>query len=484
LALALVAVHYGSFDLREQPLVTDIRYFVYYAWQVAEGAVPHRDFFENKPQLSVLLGAGSLRIGEWFELDPLIAIRVGQEGVAAGVALLAFVVFRRLGGALGGFLGLAGTLAFGLLGALPAIGTLPKLAMIGLGTSAVLLAHDRRWFGAGLCGGLAFFDWQIGAAAWLAAAVAAGLFEGLRGRALSRVALGGAVAFAVPAGYYAANGALGAAFDQVVVSTFFRGATALAADAGGGGFERFTQLIARACPQHAWLFYTSGLGVPVAIWLLTVGRSRPGGVERARLLLPLCLFHAAILGISALEVQGYGDLFALLHTAAFGLGLLGWAGLQVFRGQPEHRRRALEIGFVAAALLVARPGPLRPELVVTGMTAVSGLTLSDQREVAGQLDRRVGTAALGALDASELLFLTERRNVLPSLYWNRATRAHFRGPRDAAPIDTVLRLVGDANPAFLIPPRRLAGRERLLQGWKPVALRSHSRRYAVDLLTR
>ena len=161
-ALAIVALHFASFDLWGQPIVTDVRYFLYYAWQVSEGAVPHLDFFENKPQLSVFLGAGLYRLGALTGMDPLIAIRAGQLGLAALAAGLGFVVFRRLGGVASGFVGLAATLSFGLLGALPAVGVLPKLAMIVLGTASALLVHDRRWLWAGLAGGLAFFDWQMG----------------------------------------------------------------------------------------------------------------------------------------------------------------------------------------------------------------------------------------------------------------------------------------------------------------------------------
>ena len=57
LAVLLCAIHFASFDVSTQPIVTDVRYFLYYAWRVAEGAIPHLDFFENKPQLSTFAGA-------------------------------------------------------------------------------------------------------------------------------------------------------------------------------------------------------------------------------------------------------------------------------------------------------------------------------------------------------------------------------------------------------------------------------------------
>ena len=238
----LIVFHFSSFDIASTPLVTDVRYFVYYAWQVSEGAVPHVDFFENKPQLSVFLSAGFYDLAEALGADPLLVIRAGQLALAAVAAWLSFVVFRRLGGTACGWIGLAASLVFGLLGALPAVGTLPKLAMMVLGPAAALLAHRRRWVWAGTLGGLAFFDWQMGGAAWLAVAVAAVVDPQDRWRALRAVCLGGALAVAPFAIYYASQGALAAAFDQLIVATLSRGASSLEAQDLSGRLARAAAL--------------------------------------------------------------------------------------------------------------------------------------------------------------------------------------------------------------------------------------------------
>jgi hypothetical protein len=483
----VVLVHFASFGVRDRPIVTDVRYFLYYSWQVSEGAVPHLDFFENKPQLSVFLGAALYRFGELVGADPLLAIRAGQLGLAALGAWLAFAVFRRLGGVAAGFVGLAAALSFGLLGALPSVGTLPKLAMVVLGTATALLVHDRRWVWAGVAGGLAFFDWQLGGAAWLAAAAAA-VVAGDDGRsrmaALGRVGLGGGIAVLPFAAYYASRGALGATFDQVIVATFSRGASALGAKTAGDRWLRIAELVRDGCPEHAWLFYASALGIPVAVWWLVAGRQREGGSERVRLLLPLCGFHAALLAMSAVETQGYGDLFALLHTASFSLGLAGWALLEFVRGRLGASRPWAPAALAALALIVARPGPLRPTLELTSAAIGPGTTLADQREVARAAADTIGEASLGAFDSSELLFLMQRRNALPSLYWNRATRAHFRSPSDGTPTETVVRLIEEAAPAYFVAPRRVGDRALVLRGSRPLVLRSSSGRYAVELRDR
>lgn len=485
-AVVVVLVHFSSFDVYDQPIVSDVRYFLYYAWQLTEGAIPHLDFFENKPQLSVLSSSGMFWLAEGVGIDPLVAIRVGQLSLAAGAALLAYTVFRRLGGVASGLVGLAAAVGFGLLGALPAVGTLPKLLMALLAPTTALLVHDRRWLWAGVSGGLAFFDWQLGAAAWLAAAVAALVDGPRRAAAFRAVCLGGALSAAPFALWYASRGALGAAFDQVIVATFFRGANSLATRSPAQRAERLAELVGQACPEHTGLLVASALGLPVALWLLTAGRRREGGAERARLLLPLCIFHGFVLAMSALEVQGYGDLFALLHTAAFGLGLAGWALLRGVTARVGPRVGPLPVSLLLAllALVVARPGPLRPAIELASPEVEPGATLSDQREVARRVAEEIGEARFAVLDSSELLFLMRRRNVLPNLYWNRATRAYFRSPADATPTDTVLRLLDTAAVDFFVPPRHIADRERILRGTRPVEVRSRNGRYAVQLRSR
>ena len=489
-ASLLVASHFASFDVVTQPIVTDVRYFLYYAWQVAEGAVPHLDFFENKPQLSVFLSALWLRIGEIASLELLQAIRVGQLGMAAGTALLVFAVFRRLGGAAAGLGALAAMLAFGLHGSLPAVGTLPKLAMMALAAASALLAHDRRWLWAGLCGGLAFFDWQIGGAAWLGVAIAAGLFgetPAARRSALGRVCLGGVLACLPFAAFYAWHGALRAAFEQVIVATFARGTSALAVRGAGDRWDRFAELVRDACPEHAWLLLVSALGLAVAVGIGFAARhSPPGSIERdrLRLLLPLFVFHAALLAMSFVEVQGYGDLFVLLHSAAFLLGLVAWAVIEGARrlGGPERPWAAFLVA--AALIVVARPGPLRAPLELHTPTIAAGGTLADQQEVAAQVAMSLGDRSIGVFDSSELLFLMGRRNAFPSLYWNRATRAYFAEPGDATPTDTVLRLIDEAAPAFFVAPRRVGDPGRVVAGSREHVHRSRSGRYVMTLRER
>lgn len=488
LAILLCAIHFGSFDVSTQPIVTDVRYFLYYAWRVAEGAIPHLDFFENKPQLPTFAGALLYRIGTAFEIDPLLSIRTGYLTLAAVGGLLMFAIFRRLGRAssVAGLLGLLAYCSFGLLGALPAVGNVPKLALAVLASAMALWVHDRRWLLAGLAGGLAFFDWQMGAVVWLAAAISAVRDGRPRQAALLSVTAGGVLGVAPLLAYYTATGALGATYQQLILSTLARGSAAVQSQ---GVLERLGRIVAmleRACPQHEWLFFTGLAGCFVlASWLL-----RERASDRGRLLLPLAVVHGVLVGFCLVDFQSYGDFFLLLHSVAFLLGLVWLAIFEagsrwVSASFPENRRAAVIFSAVLllATLAVARPGPLRPRLEIETAVIEPGGVLADQREVADALTARMAGQTLVLLDSSELLFLMRHENPLQNIYWNRAVRSALAQPGDGSPADTLLRLLESVEPdAYIVPERVRAGAR--LAGFSPVRLVSRNGLYGIDLLVR
>ena len=63
--------------------MTDIRYYLYYAWQVTEGAVPHRDLFALKTQLASFAGSLLYALGEGLGFTPLFVIRGGYLLIGA-----------------------------------------------------------------------------------------------------------------------------------------------------------------------------------------------------------------------------------------------------------------------------------------------------------------------------------------------------------------------------------------------------------------
>lgn len=450
-SLALLGFHAASFDLARLPIVSDVRFYLYFAWRVSQGAVPHLDFFDHKTQLATFLGAGLFALGDGLGLDPLLAVRAGYLLLAALGGVLAFLVLARIGGGRAGFLGVLAYCSFGLLGYLPALGCVPKLAAVLCATGAALLAQRGRWLAAGLLGATAALDWQVGALAWLGVLAGAWVAAERRGPALARVAAGGALAGGAYLAFFGLQGALGAMLDQTFLGSLARSAGTQARDTLATRLGRMGQLVASDCPSQAWLVYLSLAGVPLAFLLL---RRRP---ELRALLVPLVTFHLGLLAFSLYDFQWHADLFVLLFGVVLWQALL-WhalAELVARRVAAARARRWALVGLVVVAVAATRPGPLRPALALSTPFASPRATLDDQRAVAAELERRFAGQRVAFLEASELLLLTGRENPLATVFWNEASWSHFRQgdeDRDA----TLRRLLGAADVAAYATPRPLA----------------------------
>ena len=419
-ALLFACAHFASFEVLTRPVTTDIRYFLYFAWRVTEGETPHLDLFDPKTQLATFAGALLFRIGSWLGVEELYAVRYGYLGIAALGGWLAFFVHRRLGrSSVAGMLGVLAYCSFGLLGDLPAYGNVPKLLMAVFATVAGLCAYHRRWFWAGVAGAFAFLDWQIGVVAWLGAFLTAALFARRRGRATLHVALGGAAGMAPFALYFWIRGALAEAFQQTVVSAFFRGAVGAEAWSLAKQLRRMRVVAEGKSVVEPVLVGIALAGVVLSVlWLWRRRRS-----DDARLLGPICVSHYGILAFSLLDFQARGDAFILLHSVAFFLALVwtqlhGWA----IRLVPPGRAALVSTAVLVAAFAAARPAQLSPKQRIPR----TGYKLADQVEVANQLEEAVEGKTLAVIERSELLFLLRRDNPLPFIYWNAASWGHYR----------------------------------------------------------
>jgi hypothetical protein len=263
------------------------------------------------------------------------------------------------------------------------------------------------------------------------------------------VAAGGAAGLAPFLVYYALHGALGATIEQVIAASFFRGAEV----AGNSSLARRLTSIANATrtglgPQQ-WLFYASGLGIPVVLaWLRA--RRRPG------LLLPLAVYHLGVLGFSLIDFQWYGDYFLLVQSAAFFLGALWiavWGAIEARLATTGPARRVGAIAICLLATALARPGPLRPPIELHRVKpANDGASLADQQEVADALRERIGDGRVVFLDHSEMLFLMRKRNATPVIFWNRPTWSTHRRAEETI-VETARRIVTEADADFAVVPR-------------------------------
>lgn len=491
LVLVLSAAHFATFFDPERSIVGDLSYFLYFAWRIGEGAIPHLDLFDNKTFLASYAGALLHRLGDGLGVDPLTTIRAGYLGLCALGGPLAFLVFRRLGGRepVAGLLGFFAYLSFGLLGALAAVGNVPKLIMALCAPAMALLVQDRRWLSAGFVGAVAFLDWQVGALVWGAAFAGALVHGAPRLRACLRVTLGGALGVAPLAAWYAMHGALGSAFDQIFVAAWSRGVASLGDASKPWPVFRILEQVTQTCTEHEWLFFVGVLGLAILPCWLWMQR----GTDTQRLLLPLSLYHYGVVSFSLIDFQRYGDFFLLLHSMAFFLGLV-WLTLYAAAKRWSVGRRQLAVPAVilALALVAARPGPLRPEVVLSNpQNAPPGVTLSDQRRVAEEVRERTKTGTLVVIENSELLFLMHQVNPLPVIYWNAAAYSYYGDAPNEGSSEAAMRMLLSVEPDAFVWTRRVPMPRQLREAFAPQLVgternmvgRGHNG-YRIQLMTR
>ncbi len=482
LAVGLSTVHFFSFDLFSQPIQTDIRFYLYFAWQVTEGAIPHRDFFDIKTQLSTFLGALFYVVGKWLSIDPLYAIRIGYLALSTTGGLLVFLIHRRLGRGsyMTGFIGLLAYCSFGLMGFLPAIGNIPKLLVTLCASAMALLVYERKYWLAGLVGALAFMDWQIGILVWIAAFASAIICEGFHHRASIKVVTGGVIGLSPFIIYYGLNGGLLFAFNQTIVASFFRGSMSLEKQSLFHRLGLIKSAITSACPGQEWLFVMSLCAIPIMLlWLW-----REYGTDKHRLLVPLSIYHFGIFGFSLIDFQWYGDLFVLLHSAVFFLAV-AWNTIyrvcvtRLLRKTGVQVQHLFGLSCLTAALLISRPSILRPDVSIT-----SGMTLADQQEVAATVERYITGKTFVLLQSSELLFLMKYRNPLPTIFWDNVPWSYYRSSTTESIEDTAVRMIESVAPDVFIYKTLLQPESNLAKNYTPMRITSTNGKYSVVLQVR
>lgn len=441
-AAAVVAcgLHFSLYASGSRPLLWDTRYYMYFASRIAHGAVPYRDFFENKTPLSIYVGALFDRLGHAAGVAPIHAIRAGFLALAALAGILTFAVFRRLGRGRWtvAFLGLLAQLAFPLLSWLPAFGVLPKLTMALCASATALACADGRFALAGVTGGLALLDWQIGGLALMGAAAAA-LAARRKVQALAAIAAGALAATAPLLAALALQGALAPAFGQTIGGLFGRTGPWWKTRPPAEKLGYLWMNVRAGCPGHSWLVLIGLSGIAIGIAEAFRSRRKPG---RLRLLLPLLTYHCGVVAFSAYDFQSYGDLYILLHSMAFFLGLVFLALERTVRLAARRARFRLRLPAYAlvAAIALTRPWLLGPRLDLRQRFVGPEASLADQQEVARAVFADDPDPAV--VGPAELLFLAHRANRIHPVYWNSATYHYYRRSEEddfIEPLDRILR---------------------------------------------
>lgn len=444
-AAAALLAHFFAFPFRELPLATDVRHYVYFAKLTTMGGTLYRDVFEVKTPLSTLAGAFFLDAGQRLGAGDILAIRVGYLSLAALVGLLAFRIHLHLGrgNLLAAHLALAPCLGFWLLGGLPAIGNVPKLLMALSASAAALCVQRRAFLLAGLAAAGAWLDWQVGAlvAAGIAVGVAA-LPRSQRGRAWRQGLAGLLIGTAPVLMWLWSRGALGAAVGQTLVGSAFRGAAAWQGRGLAAELARRTELVASACPGEWWLLLAAAFGL-----LVGPRRLRDTDPVMAR---TLATYHYGIVAFSVLELQGLGDLFALLHSAAFFAGLaLSELPLRLSGAVPAVRRAAAVLSLVLV-LAAARPWVSRSGWRPPPAVPATGASLPEQRRLASGLRQQLEGRTVSILGPSDQRVLTDRLDAGRLVVWTPATYRYYRSGAGESSEETLARLLLEGSPELVV----------------------------------
>lgn len=452
-AILLLGLHFACFEIRTTPIIWDTRFYLFFASQVAHGAVPYRDFFEIKTPLSIFAGAALFDIGQMLGIEPLLTIRVGYLLFSAIIGLLLFATIRRLvpGRLVAGFLVLLAYCAFALLGWLPSLGVLPKLLMALFAMTSALFVMQRRYVLAGAAGTLAFLDWQIGGLAVLAAAAGAFAAERQRLRSAGSVVLG-AIATGLPfVLYFLSKGALGLAFDQTIALLFARGA----GSAEQSMFQKLTHLVEVvniSCNGQQWLFYAGFVGMPVYLLWLWRWRHCP---RRFGFALTLGVYHYGMVAFSLFDFQSHGDLLVLLHAVVFFATVVLVEVTRRLLLLVRGHRTAIQIVVILLMVLLTRPAFWRSDYSIHNAMVESGTTLADQKEVARRIQKLKPGWRKAVIGPAELLFFNETPNSVPFVYWNNMTWLYYRSSPEESYLRTLKRLLEDHKVDLIIFDRRL-----------------------------
>jgi 4-amino-4-deoxy-L-arabinose transferase-like glycosyltransferase len=302
--LIVAAALFSRFGIHGM-LSRDESIYAYGGQQVEDGTPFYVSIFDQKTPGAAYLAAMAVAIGNTFGMADIDAIRVTFFIAACLTVVAVYLLALELWGSVPAALVAAVTFASFRGFALDALGGPDaKTPGILLAVLAMLLLARRRWFWAGMCGALAFLVWQP-----LAVYLAVGLVVAERRRL---VALGTAVPLAALSVYFWITGAFGdfvqAAFVFPVEGLYRRHETV---------GERVTH-IARIVDIYyhgAVVQFWAGLALLVVLSAVALWQRRFRD-PLVRIVLPT---FAVIAAFSALDFQGYPDVYPLLPYAALGL---------------------------------------------------------------------------------------------------------------------------------------------------------------------
>ena len=501
LAFLAGCVHFASFDFRRQPIDTDVGFYLYFAGLTADGEVPYRDFFEHKTPLAIFAGAALQNVGKSLGIVPLHAVRIGYLlFMAATCAALFSLAYILVGGRPAGAWIVLLTL-FGLpfLGLMPATGNIPKLLAMMFAFAAIAAMRSGKWELAGASVMLSALDWQvIGALSLLSLLGTLLLFEKNRGRAFARSCLGLFLVLTPFLAYFAYHHALSDCFRATVLSSFAKGTSPLLEIGFGDRWNnRIVRNLLRDTSGSEWILLCSIPGL--LIFLASLPRLLKS--DRRVPAFGMAVHQFGLIGFSLFDFQAHGDVFPLLVT----LGLFGAIppvllyygivravrhlfarGANRFRG--SHLSTGTGVLFFLVLVFAVKPSFMAGGLRLNEPAIRRGShELHDQEEVADRFFEGAGDRTVTFLYKWELLYLANRHNPLPFIYWNAATHRYYNPESHEEAFEALVSRLNRLSPEIVVPSpgdlRRIEGKplkKWLDENYTREVIRAENRSYTVE----
>jgi hypothetical protein len=384
-----------------------------------------------------------------------------------------------------GFLAGCAFLGFPLLGFMPSVGNVPKMLVAFFAVTAFILVGRRMWFLAGVSGALAFLDWQIGILALVAVFAGALSVIDQRVRSALRVVTGAVWGLAPFVLYFWLHDALRIAVQQTVFFAAMRGESASLGLHGNA--RHILRVIEDGCGGHQWLFVLAIIGA--ATFPLMIKRHLRG-TTRCQLV-SLSVYHYGIVAYSLIDFQRYGDLFILLHSLAFFLGIAFIEFYRILDALISRNRtivstvrwkRGLPIILVCMiAVAATRPSILREEYLLTSKDIPRNLTLADQKEVNEALQKHIHGKKIAFINSVEQLVLSHRQNDILYAGWSPGNYYRARYSESENPAETWYRVIKHACPEVFTRAGKVRVDQRLSRFFDPVHLVSANGAYRVEV---
>jgi hypothetical protein len=395
-ALVVYALHGFHGELNR-----DLGLFAYGAERVAHGVPPYADVFNSVGPLADALPALAYWPGHLVGIGPIISARLLYLAISAACCSLVCLLSRdTFGSRAAGLVAPAVFLTFEDFLGLAANGPREKTAMVLFLLAGLVAVGRGRWLAAGALTALATLTWQPALLPMVAAAVVAAWAGRTWLRPAARFVIGGAVPTALVIVYFAAEHALGLAYDGFVLVNL-----------------RYTsQPSAFTRPSDTWTMLWSGyhaslLLVVAGLVLLLVQAARilpqairsgsAGAPREVRRVVSIGAGALAASGWTLFAINGSPDLFVVLPFAALGFG----AAAALLSAHPARFARAV-IAASVAVLLVAS--------VVESVTTRRNTLVTERADVRAVLGTQPSDARVLSIGAPEALAVGERVN--PSRY--------------------------------------------------------------------